>query len=87
MRGVEVFPTALARMASGDGESLHGMGQTSKVSRGGGCTGRRPQLGGSSKTNPVPMQVLGSSLTGVGMGTPWGTAETRCPLTEALSQL
>lgn len=87
MRGVEVFPAALARTASGESESLHRMGQTSKVSGGGGCTGRRPQLGGSSKTNPVPMQVPGSSLTWVGMGPQWETAETRCPLTEAPSQL
>lgn len=57
MRGVEVFPAALARTASGESESLHRVGQTSKVSRGGECTGKRPQLGGSS------LRALGSNLT------------------------
>lgn len=74
MRGVEVFPAALARTASGESESLRRVGQTSKVSRGGECTGRRPQLGGSS------LRALGSSLTwawavAAGVGAQWGTAK------------
>lgn len=50
LRGVEVLLAALASMASGESEGLHGVGETSRVSAG-ECTVRRPW---EQQDHPVP---------------------------------
>ena len=64
--GVEVLLAALARMASGDSEGLHGVGETSRVSAEGSTRGGGP---GTTKINPVPVRAPAEHRQGPQPGT------------------